>query len=108
MVNRRLIVSLLAGIVLGIFCIIGSYIRSGFEFEPILLFSLWYNRVIMGLVIGLAPGKLSSMNVLIFRGALIGTLISFAFYSSTGFQDPIGFIAGIIYGIIIDYTAYKL
>jgi hypothetical protein len=42
------------------------------------------------------------------RGALLGLLVSFAFYSSTGFEDVIGFIAGIVYGIIIEFVALKL
>jgi hypothetical protein len=35
-------------------------------------------------------------------------LVSFAFYSPTGFEDAIGFIAGIIFGVIIEYAALKL
>jgi hypothetical protein len=42
------------------------------------------------------------------RGALLGLLVSFAFYSSTGFEDIVGFIAGIVYGVIIEYAALKL
>jgi hypothetical protein len=42
------------------------------------------------------------------RGAILGLLVSFAFYSSTGFADIIGLIAGIIYGVIIEYVAFRL
>jgi hypothetical protein len=44
----------------------------------------------------------------VMRGSVLGLLVSFAFFSSTGFIDVIGFIAGIVYGIIIEYTAMKL
>lgn len=37
----------------------------------------------------------------------IGLLVSFAFYSSIGFGDPVGFIAGIVYGVIIEYVAFR-
>lgn len=80
--------------------------RSGFEQNVIYLFAFWYNRLLMGIVIGFLDGKLGLPKVL-YRGALIGLLVSFAFYSSTGFGDPVGFIAGIIYGVIIEYVAYK-
>jgi hypothetical protein len=29
-------------------------------------------------------------------------LVSFAHYSSTGFQDHISFIAGVVYGVILE------
>jgi len=34
-------------------------------------------------------------------------LVSFAFYISTGLDDVVGFMAGIGYGIIIEYVAFK-
>ena len=37
----------------------------------------------------------------------IGLLVSFAFYSSIGFGAPVGFIAGIVYGVIIEYVAFR-
>lgn len=99
-------ISILAGALLGVVCIIGALVRSGFEQNVIYLFAFWYNRLLMGIVIGFLDGKLGLPKVL-YRGALIGLLVSFAFYSSTGFGDPVGFIAGIIYGVIIEYVAYK-
>jgi hypothetical protein len=35
------------------------------------------------------------------HGLMAGTLVSFAFYSSTNFQDLMGFLAGLVYGVII-------
>jgi len=95
-----------SGAVLGVFCIVGAFVRSGYQSETYYLFALWYNRVIMGLLIGLAGGNLGWPKV-IGRGALFGLIVSFAFYSSTGFNDIVSFLAGILYGIIIEYIAFK-
>lgn len=106
MMTKRINVSLLAGAILGVFCIIGALVRSGFQIEYYLLFSLWYNRLLMGLVIGLPWPKIG-MPKLLARGAVLGLIISFAFYSSTGFADVVSFLAGIVYGVIIEFIASK-
>ncbi|MBN1298505.1 MAG: hypothetical protein JW997_02345 [Actinobacteria bacterium] len=106
MIKKRLIVSIVSGAVLGIVCIIGASIRSGFQSDAIFLFSLWYNRLLMGLLIGLA-WKMINLPRLLLRGAILGLIVSFAFYSSTGFNDVVSFIAGIVYGIIIEFIAFK-
>lgn len=99
--SKRLIQALIGGALLGIICVVGAYIRSGSTTSPIFVFSLWYNRVIIGLAVG-APWKVSSRGKALLRGAILGLAISFAFYSSTGFQDPISFVAGIVYGVILE------
>lgn len=106
MLTKRLKVSLVTGAILGVVCIIGASARSGFESEAYWLFALWYNRVLMGLVIGL-PWENIGLTKAIVRGAVLGFLVSFAFYSSTGFSDIVSFLAGIIYGMIIEYFAFK-
>jgi len=106
MLTKRLKICIATGAVLGVFCIVGAFVRSGFQSEAYFLFALWYNRLMMGLVIGLAGGNLEWPKV-IGRGALFGLIISFAFYSSTGFHDVVSFLAGIVYGIIIEYIAFK-
>jgi hypothetical protein len=76
---------------------------------------MWYNRVIMGLVIGLADeiviikGENSRMwtNAII-RGLLLGLIVSAAIFLSTEFRDIPSFFAGIIYGIIIDLVSTAL
>jgi len=47
------------------------------------------------------------MGSIIGRGTLFGLIVSFAFYSSTGFTDVVSFLVGIVYGIIIEYIAFK-
>lgn len=107
--KKRLIVAITTGGILGIFCIIGVSTRLGFVGNELFIFSTWLNRVLMGLVIGLAPFyeiKNTTKNILL-RGLLFGLIISGSFYIATNFKDTPGFFAGIIYGIIIDYIATK-
>ncbi len=104
--KKRMKVSLISGAVLGVFCIIGALVRSGFQMEVYLLFALWYNRLLMGLLIGLRWKKIG-MPSLFIRGAILGLIISFAYYSATGFIDIVSFLAGIVYGMIIEYLAFR-
>jgi uncharacterized membrane protein len=99
--TKRMKEALIGGALLGIVCVVGAYIRSGSTASPIFVFSLWYNRVIIGLAVG-APWKTTSKGKALLRGALLGLLVSFAFYCSTDFQDPISFVAGIVYGALIE------
>ena len=104
--SKRMKVSLLAGAALGVVCIIGALIRSGGSSGAGFLFALWYNRLLMGMVIGLME-DIKETPRLILRGAVTGLLVSFAFYSADGFGDAVSFLAGIVYGIIIELAARK-
>jgi len=99
--KKRMIVALVGGGLLGLICVVGAYIRSDFTASPSFIFALWYNRVIIGLVVGAPWSKTVRFKALL-RGALIGLVVSFAFYSSTGFQEHISFVAGILYGGILE------
>jgi hypothetical protein len=105
--SKRMLICIICGAVLGVVCIVGATLRSDSALEFNYLLSFWYNRLLIGFVIGLA-GRGKSLWIMLMRGALIGLLVSFAFYSSTGFQDPIGFAAGIVYGVIIESVAGRL
>ena len=98
--TRRMKTALIGGALLGLVCVAGAYIRSGFTASLVFVFSLWYNRVIIGLTVG-APWGETDRKAALLRGAIMGLLVSFAFYSSTGFQDPVSFMAGILYGVIL-------
>lgn len=99
--SKRMTEALIGGALLGIVCVVGASIRSGFTADPIFVFALWFNRVIIGLVIG-APWSNSNKNKALIRGSILGLLVSFAFYSSTSFVDPVSFGAGIVYGVILE------
>ncbi len=108
---KRIGLATLIGAVLGIFCILGAGGRvGGWKGNEILLIGLWYNRVIMGLLIGFAGDlqlikKSNSSKWLssIIRGAILGLLVSLQFYLSTNLLDLLSFLAGILYGIVIDF-----
>ena len=107
---KRIIIAILTGSILGIFCIIGASTRvGGVSGNELFLFALWYNRFLMGIVIGSAS-NLRIINTrwnFLFRGGILGLIITSAFFLSTGFRDIPSFFAGIIYGLIIDYFATK-
>ena len=107
--KKRLLVAILTGAFLGIFCIIGISIRLGFVGNELFILATWVNRVVMGLVIGLAPYYVIQNNTknIILRGALLGLIISGSFFLATDLRDIPGFFAGIVYGIIIDFVASK-
>jgi hypothetical protein len=109
MKSKRIAVAILTGSILGIFCIIGASTRVGCPGNELFLFALWYNRFLMGVIIGVASDlKIikTKWNVVL-RGGILGLLVSSAFFLSTGFLDTPSFFAGIIYGFIIDYVATK-
>lgn len=106
MLRSRMLLSLLAGTLLGVVCIVGASIRSDAALEFSYALAFWYNRLLMGFVIGLMS-DLPGLGKALLRGAIVGLFVSFAFYSATGFGDPVGFLAGLLYGIIMEYVAFR-
>ena len=114
---RRIGIATLVGALLGVLCIIGvgTRIAGGIENNIIFLIGMWYNRVIMGLLIGFA-GDLtilksdSEKNLAnaVIRGLIFGILVSSAIFLSTEFRDFPGLLAGFAYGPIIDVIATAL
>lgn len=105
MINQRLKRGIGTSIILGLLCVLGVIFRMGYQGRLIFLLALFYNRLLMGIVISLASNRKGILVIL--RGAVLGFLVSLAFFLSTGFQDPVSLFAGIIYGIIIDTVASK-
>jgi len=105
--NKRAVIGLLSGAILGIFCVLGVNIRMGDQINGLFLFATWFNRVVMGLMIGFYSPTSNKMIHSAFRGAVLGVIVSFSFYAATDFLDLTGFIAGIFYGIIIDIICTK-
>jgi len=106
MLKKRLLLGVITGAILGVFCIIGGSVRLGWQGNQLLLFSLWYNRLLMGFFIGLAgdlvitDGKWNWA----LRGAALGLFISAAYFLTAGAVDWVSFLAGVIYGIIIEFV----
>ena len=111
---RRIGIATIAGAILGILCIIGvgARIPGGIESNIIFLIGMWYNRVIMGLLIGFAGDLIlvksdSEKNLInaAVRGLIFGILVSSAIFLSTEFRDFPALLAGFAYGVIIDIIA---
>ena len=106
---KRIGIGLLTGSILGVICIIGVGARLGFSGNMVSLLGMLYNRVIMGLIVGLSEGvifieKNRNYNSVL-RGAIIGLLVTSAIFLSTSFRDIPSFFAGIFYGVIIDLVS---
>ena len=101
---KRLLTGMIFGAILGVVCILGATLRSTETLTDSYLFAFWYNRVIIGLAIGLMPK--APLKTYIIKGMIVGTFVSFAFYSSTNYFDLMGFIAGIVYGALIPMAIY--
>ena len=103
--KKRLTLSVLSGAVLGIICVIGASSRLGWQGNQLVIFALWYNRLLIGLVIGLAGNMVIAKRDWnwILRGAVLGLNVSGAFFFTTGAVDWVSFLAGGAYGIIIEF-----
>lgn len=106
MISKRMITTLITGAILGIFCVIGANLRFGGELSSLYIFAFWFNRLLMGFVFGLFISD-KNWKTRLLRGVLVGLFVSFAFYSATEFKDFTGFLVGGVYGVIIEFVAYK-
>lgn len=111
---RRIGIATLSGALLGILCIIGvgARIPGGYLPNMVFLIGMWYNRVIMGMLIGFAGDvnlfASASENRLAnaaLRGLIFGILVSSAIFLSTEFRDLLSLFAGFAYGPIIDLVS---
>ena len=103
--HKRVIIGIISGAILGIVCVLGANLRSTETLETTYLLAFWFNRVLIGLLVGLISKNVLKLRIV--HGALFGALVSFGFYSATNFKDVIGFIAGIVYGVIIAIVIYE-
>ncbi len=109
----RTLISTGLGVVLGVICILGVRTRMPLNPEPnatIYLLGAWYNRLIMGIIIGLAGGihifqKKYRIFESVLRGLFIGALISVSFAFLQQVITVTYFVAGLAYGIIIDVVS---
>ena len=113
---KRFGIATLTGALLGVLCILGASGRiGGWTGNEVILVGLWYNRVIMGMIIGLAG------NLIFFsgtptkkwlntgmRGLIFGIIVSLQFFLSSDLLDWPTFLAGFAYGIVIDLLATAL
>ncbi len=112
----RTLISTGLGAILGVFCIIGVNQRlpplplGPIPNASIFLLAAWYNRLIMGIIIGLA-GELHFLKEKyhiiesVIRGLVIGAIISVSFSFLQQEVTWTYFFAGIAYGLIIDLVS---
>ncbi len=112
--TKRLLVGTGFGMLLGIFCILGVSQRiPTYVFNDVsYLAAAWYNRVIMGIIIGLAGEleliKNSKTTNSILRGAIIGAIVSVEFGIFGQTLEIMFFFAGIMFGVINDFLTTKI
>ncbi|UYP44731.1 hypothetical protein NEF87_001016 [Candidatus Lokiarchaeum ossiferum] len=112
---KRVLIATGMGAILGIFCIIGQSQRMPLNPNPnatIYLLAAWYNRVIMGMLIGFAgewfllknKPRLNS----VVRGAILGTVVSISFGLLQQRIEIMYFFAGIVWGLLNDLITTTL
>jgi hypothetical protein len=111
---KRLIISIPLGMLMGVICVIGLSQRipaGGVDpSNSIYLWGAWYERVIMGIMIGFASelviikSKRNLLNAFI-RGAILGLIVSAGFGFFQQFIDLPFFFAGAVFGGTIDIIA---
>jgi hypothetical protein len=104
--KKRLAIALGTGAALGLICVLGASLRLGWTDNQLLIISLWFNRLIMGLLIGMAGDLMLIENKFnwILRGAVLGLVVSAAYFLTAGANDWISFLVGSVYGVIIEYV----
>ena len=111
---KRLILSIPLGMIMGVICILGLSQRIPVEGvapnNTIYLLGGWYERLIMGVMIGFAgelvifKSKKNLLNAFV-RGAILGLFTSAGFGFFQQFVDLPFFFASIIFGGTIDIIA---
>lgn len=110
--GKRFLIATLIGAMAGAFCAYGTKMSSdagelGFVATTGIIGSVFYNRLLIGMFIGLL-GRCKPHPII--RGAIAGIIISFAIGITPLLDgEPMGAVvlvgAGMVYGIIIDLIA---
>ena len=110
---KRIIVAVVLGAIFGAFCAYGTSELDpevvGFEIDSALLLTTFYNRVLIGLLVGVGGGVAllkDVMNNAALRGAVFGALISIGIGFYGGMEVLVAF--GAVYGLITDVVSTKV
>ncbi len=112
--GKRIAIATVIGLLCGLYCAYGTIWIAESKPELVittgLLALIVYNRILIGLFVGVADNIPLHP---VFRGALIGAIISLAMaimpMIDTGLTDGLTLIAfGVVYGLIADLVATKL
>ena len=104
-----MIISLILGALGGVYCVIATaaFNRVSIKF----LVYIWYNRVILGFVIGIADNIILFKNKYgnpIIRGAVIGLILGIILIIIPGLAAISYLITGIIFGALFDLIATQM
>jgi hypothetical protein len=100
MISKRLINSVLLGLVAGLLCYLGGKYGAHMVFGKRMVLGLLLNRAMIGFVIGVTSWKLNY----VLRGAIIGILVSSLMAVYAPLQGAIMVtLFGMVYGIVIDW-----
>ena len=107
---KRLAIALVIGMLAGIFCAYGTTMANvpGLVVDMPLLAMIFYNRLLIGLAVGLAGGVLLVKGKMLnsaLRGVILGALVSIGISFNGGGETLILF--GMMYGLIADVLATK-
>ena len=110
---KRLVIALAVGALCGMFCAYGTSEldpeEMGFGITTALLATTFYNRLLIGLVVGLAGGIVLLKGQLAnaaLRGIILGAVVSVAIGFYGGMEILVLF--GALYGLIADVVATRL
>ncbi len=107
---KRLAIAIVIGMLAGIFCAYGTTVANvpGLVMTMPLLAMIFYNRLIIGLTVGLAGGvilvKGKMLNAAL-RGVVLGAIVSIGISFNGGGELLILF--GMVYGLVADLLATK-
>jgi len=107
---KRLAIAIVVGILSGIFCAYGTTMANvpGLVVDFGLLATIFYNRLLIGLTVGLAGGiilvKGEMLNAAL-RGLILGALVSIGISFYGGSEILILF--GMTYGLVADVLATR-
>ena len=97
--------ALITAAIFGIICVLSFVIRFGYKNNFIYLLALFYNRLLIGVVIGLLSTNKGF--IVLFRGLIIGFLVGLGLYISSEFTDIVAVIGGGVIGLIVDAVASR-
>ena len=97
--------ALITAVIFGILCVLSFVIRFGYKNNFVYLLALFYNRLLIGIIIGLLPTKKGL--IVLFRGLILGFLVGLGLDLSSGFADIVALIGGGVTGIFVDAVASK-
>jgi FtsH-binding integral membrane protein len=110
--RKRIIVAAVTGALLGVLCIFGASQRAGgWAGNELMLIGLWFNRLLMGLVIGSSVMPLYEKRIWhnhYLIAATWGLLVGLGWYLASGMHDLTAFLVSILYGLIIEFVARKV